>query len=69
MKPLMKSVRAAHTEKKNWKREIYTFLLNYRATPHSTTGSPPSELLFNHKIRTKLPQVVNIADKAKDDIR
>ena len=68
MKPLMKSVRAAHTEKKNWKREIYTFLLNYRATPYSTTGSPPSKLLFNRKIRTKLPQVVNIADKAKDNI-
>ena len=40
MKPLTKSVRAACTEKKNWKREIYTFLLNYRATPHTTTELP-----------------------------
>ena len=61
MKPLTKSIRAACTEKKNWKREIYTFLLNYRATPHTTTGFLPSELLFNCKIRTKLPQVVNIS--------
>lgn len=68
MKPLTKSVRAACTEKKNWKREIYTFLLNYRATPHTTTGFPPSELLFNRKIRTKLPQVVSVSDESKDDI-
>ena len=68
MKPLTKSIRAACTEKKNWKREIYTFLLNYRATPHTTTGFPPSKLLFNRKIRTKLPQVVNISDKSKDDM-
>ena len=67
MKPLTKAVRAAHTEKKNWKKELYMFLLNYRATPHTTTGFPPSELLFNRKIRTKLPQVVNISDKLKDD--
>lgn len=66
MKPLTKAVRAAYTEKKNWKRVMYTFLLNYRATPHTTTGFPPSELLFNRKVRTKLPQVVTISDKAKD---
>ena len=54
MKPLTKAVRAAHTEKKNWKKELYKFLLNCRATPHTTTGFPPSELLFNRKIRTKL---------------
>ena len=61
----MKAVHAAHTEKKNWKKEIYSFLLNYRATPHTTTAFPPSELLFNRKIRTKLPQVVMVSDKPK----
>ena len=64
----MKSIHAACTEKKNWKRELYTFLLNYRATPHTTTGFLLSELLFNRKIRTKLPKVVNISDKSKDDM-
>ena len=68
MKPLTKAVHAAHTEKKKWKKKLYMFLLNYRdTTPHTTTGFPPSELLFNRKIRTKLPQVVNISDKSKDD--
>ena len=42
MKPLIKTIRAAKTEKIDWKKELYTFLLNYRATPHSTTGYPPS---------------------------
>ena len=66
MKPLMKAIRAACTEKKDWKKELYTFLLNYRATPHSTTGFPPSELLFNRVIRTKLPQLVTVRNKKKD---
>ena len=33
--------------------EIFNFLLNYRATPHATTGKSPADLLYN---RTKLPQ-------------
>ena len=42
MKPLTKTIRATRIEKKDRKTELYTFLLNYRATPHSTTGYPPS---------------------------
>ena len=45
-------------ENKNWKRAIFKFLLNYRATPHSTTGKSPAELLFNREIHTKLPELV-----------
>lgn len=56
MKPLLKSILTARTEGRNWKKELYTFLLNYRATPHSTTNVAPAELLFNRTIRTKLPQ-------------
>ena len=41
--------------------------MNYRATPHTTTGFPPSELLFNRKIRTKLPQVTMVSDQSKDE--
>ena len=43
MKSLTKTIRAAQTEKKDCKKELYTFLLNYRATPYSITGYPPSE--------------------------
>jgi hypothetical protein len=58
MKPLLKSILTARTEGRKWKKELYTFLLNYRATPHSTTKVGPAELLFNRPIRTKIPQQV-----------
>ena len=52
-----KAIRAAYAEGRDWRKDLYQFLLNYRATPHSTTGFAPAELLFNRKIKTKLPQV------------
>ena len=54
-KSLKKAIQAACLMKKNWKIEIYKFLLNYRTTPQCTTNIPPSELLFNRKVRSKLP--------------
>ena len=57
MKPVTKAIRAAHAEGRDWRKDLYQFLLNYRATPHSTTGFAPFELLFNCKIKTKLPQI------------
>ncbi|KAK3771921.1 hypothetical protein RRG08_053902 [Elysia crispata] len=32
-----------------------SFLRNYRQTPHSTTGQPPSLLMFGRQTRSKLP--------------
>eukprot|EP00794_Sanderia_malayensis_P004986 gene4986-5644_t len=55
MKPLTKAIRAAVTNNQNWRKELNKFLLNYRATPHSTTGFAPATLLFNRDINTKLP--------------
>ena len=36
---------------------LVQILLNYRTTPHATTGYPPATLLFNRSVHTKLPQV------------
>ncbi|CAB4036478.1 uncharacterized protein K02A2.6-like, partial [Paramuricea clavata] len=67
MEPMTKAIRAAITEHKNWKKELYSFLLNYRATPHSTTKFSPAELLFNRKIKMKLPNPVHqMQDTVKD---
>lgn len=54
-KLMMKAVRAAHVEKKNWKQELYRFLRQYRNTPHPSTGFSPFTLMFGRDTRTKFP--------------
>ena len=67
-KNLKKTIRAATVEGKNWHVELYNFLLQYRATPHTTTGCPPATLLFNRTVRTKLPCVIkdNVPREVKE---
>ena len=55
MRTIEKATRTAMTEHGSWKQEIFQFLRHYRATPHSTSGSSPAEMLFNRKMRTELP--------------
>ncbi|CAC5387482.1 unnamed protein product [Mytilus coruscus] len=62
---LLKAFRTANAENRDWRKEIPKFLLANRSTPHSTTGKSPAELLFNRKIRTKLPEID--AENRKDD--
>ena len=50
-----KAIRGAHVEGKDWPKELYIFLLNYRATPHATTGASPALLYLGREIRTKVP--------------
>ena len=77
MKPLTKAIRSAHVEGKTWKKHLYKFLLNYRTTPHCTTGFAPAELLFNRKVHNKLPQLsdntqstsLEVREKAKAKIK
>ena len=72
-KPLEKAIRAAWIEKRPWQQELSKFLLNYRSTPHSTTKVPPAELLYNRKIKGKLPdlrrkvKIVNRHKEARDN--
>lgn len=39
---------------KSGERSLFKFLLNYRSTPHSTTGKTPAEMLMGRNIRSKL---------------
>ncbi|XP_062578034.1 uncharacterized protein K02A2.6-like [Saccostrea cucullata] len=64
---LMKRIRIAQAESKNWKTEIRKYLFAYRTTPHTTTGVPPAELMFRRKLRTKLPQVENLQENDYDE--
>jgi len=54
---LEKSIRIAHLEGKTWKQELYKFLRQYCATPHSTTSVSPSEALNNRKLKTTIPEL------------
>ena len=63
MRTLEKSVRAAQVEVKPWKKELYVFLRNYRATHHSSKEQSPASVLLQRSIRTKLLEI------AKSDIR
>ena len=54
---LLKSMRIAQAEGKNWRKELVHYLATYRTTPHTVTGVCPAELLFGRKIRTKMPEL------------
>ena len=69
MQPLSKTIRSAHAEGKQWTKQLFKFLLNYRTTPHSTTGFPPTQLLFNCKVRNKLPQIESASPDKGDRVQ
>ena len=57
MKSLGKSCKNAPLEGRPWKQELFEFLRNYRATPHSSTGIAPATLLNGYPMKTKLPEL------------
>lgn len=59
-------LRKTTVEGKSWKKVINQFMLNYRATPHSTTTVSPTKLLFQRSIKTKLPQAPNLCEEKID---
>ena len=46
MPNLTKVIRNAEATDRDWRQELQFFLATYRATPHSSTGVAPAELLF-----------------------
>ena len=56
-KTLLKIIRIAQLQGKNWKGEVLDFLFHYRNTPHTVTSLSPAELLMGRKLRDKLPRV------------
>ena len=53
---LLKVVKIARVERRDWKKELSDFLFHYRVIPHTVTGLS-SELLMGRKLRDKLPKL------------
>ena len=68
MQPLGKALKTTKVEGRQWRQELSRFLLQYRTTPHCTTGVPPSELLFNRTVKGKIPVMTKkkILDRPKE---
>ena len=54
---LMKRICIAQAEGVDWKKELRRYVTRYRSIDHTTTGKSPAELLFNRKMRGKLPEL------------
>ena len=57
MKHLKKIFHTAVVAKEDPYLQINTHLMQFRATPHPTTGKSPAELLFGRKFHTTLPDL------------
>lgn len=54
---LLKSLKISNSEGRNWREELYKFLVAYRSTPHSSTGVTPTFLMQGRELRSKLPEL------------
>ena len=71
MASIAKLVHASLAEGNDPKIEIQRFLMNYRNTPHPSTGFTPSRLLMGRVMKTKIPCLIpkvvgNVHTKAKE---
>lgn len=57
---LVKRLKISQALNSDWKADLGAYLSMYYATPHSTTGKTPSELMFGRTIRTKIPSLQDI---------
>ena len=65
MRTIGKVCKCAQVDETSLKQELYRFLRNYRATPHTSTGRPPATVLNGVPLKTKLPQMFNTQDDIK----
>ena len=66
---VLKIIRIAGIEKKNWKSEMCNFLFHHRTTSHSVRGISSGELLMGRKLRDKLLKVTIASEKLSEGER
>ena len=52
---LSKFIKCAMIENRDWKKDLNSFLLDYRTTPHTVTNESPAEVLFSYKPSNDIP--------------
>ena len=63
---LKQTLQIAKNERKPWKDAAIELLMDYRATPHQTTGKSPAELLHGRKMVTPV-NIRDVPEAAPDD--
>lgn len=63
---ILKMVRIARLEGKDWRKALENFLFQYRVIPHTVTGVSLAELLMGRKLRDKLPRVEFSKDRTTE---
>ncbi len=66
---MLKAIKIAEIEKKDWKKELQNFLFQYRTTPHTVTGVSPAEMLMGRKLRDKLPKLELMSNEPMTELR
>lgn len=63
---VLKRLKISHALKRDWKADLYDYLMMYYTTPHSVTGKTPTEMCFGRTIRSKLPYLSDVEVAPKD---
>ena len=63
MKPLGKTMKTAFSLNQDKEKALNDFLSSYRATPHSSTGIAPGDILFRHGYGNEFPRLPAPEDK------
>ena len=58
---IKKTIHAAKAEGNDPRLEVQRLLINYRNTPHPSTGKSPAELVFRQAVRTRVPSMLKDA--------
>ena len=53
---VMKIIKIAHAQQKDWKLPLQKFLMAYRNMPHRMTGVSPARLIFGRQLADKIPK-------------
>ena len=54
---ILKIIRIAKVDGKDWRKEVEKFLFDYRTTPHTQTGVSPAKALMGRELKCKLPKL------------